>query len=185
MNDFNVYCIAACSLAHFACNLNCIRPYTGVVLYFTVYVGPQLRSEMTASTSTGNMTLAMSCDDDSLSQSTSSTGPSMSWLEMKKAHKVRFSTRPTDRERLSKELDDYMNEANEPEDCNPLDWWSRSNSLARFPTVALVARAYLAIPATSVASERLFSKCGLVISDRRASLNPAHVEQIVFLSQNL
>lgn len=170
------------AVAHFACILNC-RPYIGVVLCFTAYVGPQLRSETTASTSTGNMTLAMSCDDDSLSQSTSNTGRSMSWLETRKAQKALFSSRPTDRERLSKELNDYMNEANEPEDCNPLDWWS--TNLVRFPSVALVARAYLAIPATSVASERLFSKCGLVISDRRASLSPAHVEQIVFLSQNL
>lgn len=154
-------------------------------MFYCLCIGHQLRSETIASTSTGNMTLAMSCDDDSSSQSSSSTGLSTSWLETKKALKARLSTRPTDRERLSKELDDYMNEANEPEDCNPLDWWSRSTSMVRFPTVALVARAYLAIPATSVASERLFSKCGLVISDRRASLSPAHVEQIVFLSQNL
>jgi len=51
--------------------------------------------------------------------------------------------------------------------------------------VAEVAMSVLGIPATSVASERLFSKCGLVISDRRSSLSQQHVEQLVFLSQNL
>jgi len=37
----------------------------------------------------------------------------------------------------------------------------------------------------SVASERVFSKCGRVCSDRRASLKHQHVEHLVFLSHNL
>ena len=52
-------------------------------------------------------------------------------------------------------------------------------------SVAEVAMSVLGIPATSVVSERLFSKYDLVISDRRSSLSPQHVEQLVFLSQNL
>lgn len=125
------------------------------------------------------MTLAMSCDDDSESKPQSTT----SWLEAKKAQKARLAGRATDQDKLSKELELYVHEPNEAEDCNPFEWWSINQS--RFPSVAEVARSVLGIPATSVASERLFSKCGLIISDRRSSLSPQHVEQLVFLSQNL
>jgi len=38
-------------------------------------------------------------------------------------------------------------------------------------------------PATSGASE--FFKCGLVVSDWRSKISPLHMEQIVFVSQNL
>ena len=56
---------------------------------------------------------------------------------------------------------------------------------SQYPTLAVVARSYLSIPSTSVASERVFSKCGRVCSERRSLLSPEHVEQLVFLSQNL
>jgi zinc finger BED domain-containing protein 1 (E3 SUMO-protein ligase ZBED1) len=68
---------------------------------------------------------------------------------------------------------------------NPLGWWS-SNEY-KYPSVAIVARAYLGIPATSVASERVFSKCGGggVCTERRSMLSPQHVQQLVVVGQNL
>jgi hypothetical protein len=130
--------------------------------------------------SSQNMTLAMSCSNDD--DSNQSIRP-LNWLEVKKAEKARSLTKPSDREKLTKELDEYLNEPNEPEDSNPYLWWNSNQ--AKYPTIAQVARAHLGIQATSVASERLFSKCGLVVSDRRASLSAQHVEQIVFLSHNM
>ena len=94
-----------------------------------------------------------------------------------------MSTRPSDREKLEAELDKFLSEPNTDENSNPYQWWA-SNQAAH-PSIAEVARQYLSIPATSVASERVFSKCGLVASDRRASLSAQHVEQLVFLSHNL
>jgi hypothetical protein len=124
------------------------------------------------------MTLAMSCElDDQGQQST------VSWLEARKAEKARSSTIHTERETLTKELESYMEEPNILEHSNPFQYWAENK--AKYPTVAMVARAYLGIPATSVASERVFSRCGLVCSDRRSSLSPQHVEELVFLSQNL
>ena len=81
-----------------------------------------------------------------------------------------ITSRPSGREMLCKELDDYILEPNEPENSNSFNWWSVNKD--RFPNVAVVARAYLAIPVTriylvtSVASERIFSKCSLAVSDR-------------------
>lgn len=105
------------------------------------------------------------------------------WLELKKAEKSRSTTQVSDRERMAKELDNFLDEPNETENSDPFEWW-RSNQF-RYPTVAVVARLYLGIPATSVASERIFSKCSRVCSERRSVLSPAHVEQLVFLSHNL
>ena len=62
-------------------------------------------------------------------------------------------------------------------------WWSVN--CQRFRNVARVARVYLAISATSVASERLFSKAYLTVGARRENLPPEHVEHVVFLNQNL
>jgi len=105
------------------------------------------------------------------------------WLGLKKAEKSRSTTQVSDRERMAKELGNFLDEPNEAENSDPFEWW-RSNQF-RYPTVAVVARLYLGIPATSVASERIFSKCSRVCSERRSVLSPAHVEQLVFLSHNL
>lgn len=134
--------------------------------------------------STSSMTLAMTCDNDGSSTSATPHGSSSSaWLEEKKARKARQTTRASDAEALAKELDEYIDSPCEPEDTNPFQWWATNQK--KFPHVADVARAHLGIPATSVASERVFSKCGLVCSDRRASLKSQHVEHLVFLSHNL
>jgi hypothetical protein len=122
------------------------------------------------------MTLTMSCDDDKIG-----TGQAVNWLEAKKAVEAKFTSQPTVHDKLCKQLDDYMLEPNEPEDSNSFNWWSANR--VRFPDIATVARSYLAIPATSVTSERIFSKCGLTVSDRRSPLSPQHTEQIVFFSK--
>lgn len=58
------------------------------------------------------------------------------------------------------EIDRWFNPSLEPEDenINPLDWW-RINAY-RFPRLAQMARDYMSVPATSVPSERLFSRAG-------------------------
>ena len=43
----------------------------------------------------------------------------------------------------------------------------------------------LAIQGTSVASERVFSTAGLVLSDRRTRLDPSNVNKIIFLNKNM
>ncbi len=43
---------------------------------------------------------------------------------------------------------------------------------------------YLCIPATSCASERVFSKAGEILSAKRSNLKPKNVNNLIFLNYN-
>lgn len=62
----------------------------------------------------------------------------------------------------------------------PIEYWSNSN-LEFLKTFAL---SYLCIPATSVPSERIFSKAGLIHSEARNRLKPKRLNELLFLNQN-
>lgn len=66
---------------------------------------------------------------------------------------------------------------------DPLHWWQQNNSV--YPNLSHLARRYLCIQGTSVASERVFSHAGYIVNDRRCSLKPDLVNKLVFLNRNL
>ena len=55
------------------------------------------------------------------------------------------------------------------DDCS-LMWWKTNN--IRFPVLSKLARKYLAIPATSTPSERLFSEAGNIMTIKKTQLAP-------------
>ena len=67
------------------------------------------------------------------------------------------------------------------DDC-PLLWWKTNST--RFPVLSKLARKYLAIPATSTPSERLFSEAGNIMTIKRAQLAPNTLENLVFCKKN-
>ena len=87
-----------------------------------------------------------------------------------------------DSEILRNELLVYFGEHCVSRDKNPLHWWKEN--AARFPTLAMLAKSYLAVPATSTPSERLFSAAGNIVSKKRASLTSKHVDMLTFLHSN-
>jgi hypothetical protein len=65
---------------------------------------------------------------------------------------------------------------------NPLPWW-RENS-ARFPLLSELAHVYLAIPATSAPSERVWSRASRILTCKRSSMKPEVAQGMMFLLEN-
>lgn len=84
---------------------------------------------------------------------------------------------------VTNQLETYLREPRLDRKAQPLDWW-RINA-NRFPDLAALARRHLSAPPTSVASERLFSHSGNVLTDLRNRLTPANAERLIFLHDNL
>lgn len=88
----------------------------------------------------------------------------------------------THSEVVRNEIHMYFSEQAIPKEENPLKWWKENE--VRFPTLALLAKKYLSVPATSIPSERLFSVAGNIVTKKRASLTSEHVDILTFLHCN-
>lgn len=64
-----------------------------------------------------------------------------------------------------------------------LKWWQFNKK--RFPYVACIARQWLACTATSTPSERVFSNCGIVNSDKRTNILGKNLEDVVLIHRNM
>ena len=86
-------------------------------------------------------------------------------------------------ERVEREIERYQDYPSVDVNCDLLQWWKQEQR--RLPSLAGVAHTYLCICGTSVPSERLFSKGGVIVSDLRNGLSPDHVNILLFLSNNM
>ncbi len=66
---------------------------------------------------------------------------------------------------------------------DPLKWWKEN--CAEYLYVANIAHKYLAIPATSAPSERVWSHLARIVSLRRAHLSDDLVGRMMYLKENL
>jgi len=64
----------------------------------------------------------------------------------------------------------------------PFKWWASQAS--NFPILSKLAKKYLAIPATSATSERLFSDVENVMIVRHTNLLPFTFEHLIFCKRN-
>jgi hypothetical protein len=64
----------------------------------------------------------------------------------------------------------------------PLVWWQHSAPI--YPIIARAARVFLAVPATSAPSERVFSTVSRVCDPSRSSLTPERMSALVRLHEN-
>lgn len=81
------------------------------------------------------------------------------------------------------EVRQFIAEAPIQRSADPMKYWQRRE--AAYPRLSILARKYLSLVATSVPSERVFSTAGQVISERRSRLTTEHVEQILFMHENI
>lgn len=81
---------------------------------------------------------------------------------------------------LSSKLKLYLDATLVGRKANPLITWSAIQS--SFWEISQLAPMFLCIPATSVPSERLFSKAGSTLNEKRNRLKPESVNKILFLN---
>lgn len=73
------------------------------------------------------------------------------------------------------ELDKYLSESLLNRQLDPLKWWSSRKQI--YPRLYEIVKRRLCVPATSVPSERVFSKAGLVLNSKRTRLTTSKVEK--------
>ena len=109
------------------------------------------------------------------------------WVSWDNVHAHHQETQQSDvpslTDAVETELAKFLAAPCQPRASDPLTWW-RDNR-ARFPLLGDAARRYLAAPATSVPSERLFSSAGDIADDKRTCLLAENLERLVFLKPNL
>ncbi|KAK3887901.1 hypothetical protein Pcinc_008051 [Petrolisthes cinctipes] len=81
------------------------------------------------------------------------------------------------------EMRRYLEEPLLPREGDPLKWWKMHSAL--FPKLQGLVIMLLSIPATSVPAERLFSKAGELVSQRRSALSDDNINMILFLNKNI
>ena len=81
-----------------------------------------------------------------------------------------------------KEVQDYIESPCLPEDANPLEYWLDNQS--KYPTLALLAKRYLSVPASSAPVERLFSIGGKILRNERCSMSDRTFERLMFVKNN-
>jgi len=65
---------------------------------------------------------------------------------------------------------------------NPLDWWRKNR--CNYPFLSTLVRSRCCTLATSVPCERLFSKAGIILNERRTRLSTNKLKQLLFINVN-
>ncbi|CAH1958100.1 unnamed protein product [Acanthoscelides obtectus] len=78
------------------------------------------------------------------------------------------------------EVDKYLQMPLISRKADPLLWWKENKNL--FPSLSDLMKRRLCIPATSVPCERIFSKSGQIITERRNRLSAEKSSKIIFLN---
>ncbi len=122
-------------------------------------------------------------DSDSASASGSTSRPSSLWFDYDDLVTTNQGQQNADdSESFQDEIKMYLAEPARKEVC-PLTWWKSAQ--VRLPKLSRIARALLAIPATSVNSERLNSTSGNIVTTKRCNLLSEHVAELTFIHENL
>ena len=65
---------------------------------------------------------------------------------------------------------------------HPLEWWKFN--ARNYPVLAQLARICLACPGSQIENERVFSLCGLTVSNLRNKMTTDNLAEVVYLTKN-
>jgi hypothetical protein len=80
-------------------------------------------------------------------------------------------------------VDNFFAEPTLGHQLDPLDWWKKRRD--RYPRLVVLVRRYLCIITNSVPCERIFSKMGLVVTDRRTHSTAEKAALVGVVASNL
>ena len=103
---------------------------------------------------------------------------------VQKAEREERNPVPRNQDSLDNELEKYLRDAREDLSTDPFDYWVKTGKNV-YPTLFQLVKRYLIVPATSVPSERVFSRAGLVLSKLRSQLGPESVNMLIVLNKNM
>ncbi|CAG8518112.1 11697_t:CDS:2, partial [Racocetra fulgida] len=83
---------------------------------------------------------------------------------------------------MIEEISEYLKLEEIDFDCDPLGWWHERRN--KFPVMSRLAKKYLAVFASSTASERLFSNAGNLITAKRTRISPKLFKRLIFFKKN-
>ena len=83
---------------------------------------------------------------------------------------------------IEKEISIYKMENCIKLNDDELDWWRKKSET--YPILSEIAKRYLYIPATNSPSERIFSKAGVLMNNKRILLSKNMVNILLFLNHN-
>ncbi|XP_072392331.1 zinc finger BED domain-containing protein 4-like [Diabrotica undecimpunctata] len=90
--------------------------------------------------------------------------------------------RGTSKSRAIIEVQRFLEDEILPRNENPLNWWREHKY--HYPTLSIIAQEKLCALASSVPCERLFSKAGQVLNERRTRLSDKKTKMLLFLNMN-
>ena len=70
-----------------------------------------------------------------------------------------------------------------PYDNDPLSWWKEHQH--EYPKISMMARVFLSVPASTAASERVFSYGSITLQQRRHSLHIDRVAALMWMMKNM
>jgi hypothetical protein len=109
--------------------------------------------------------------------------PSETSITLNPIYKPRlFSIFEQNQPKASNEVEEYLKEDKIPFSQCPFNWWL--NKKNKYPVLAKMARIFLAIPATSTSSERLFSDAGNLMTSKRSRIDSELFKRMMFLKKN-
>ena len=103
-------------------------------------------------------------------------GEQLAWLD----DVIYVSSEPAQPSNLESESKSYLHEPATSQD--PLTWWRTRKDA--YPRLSSMARKYLAFPASSVSSERVFSLAGNIVTKKRSLLAEENIDMLIFLNKN-
>lgn len=153
-----------------------------IVNCFNIYFQPQQVLEDNQQASDN---LSSAENSDQQRENNDSQPPAKSFLQNQFRAIKRVTGRsvePVQQVSVINELERYLDEETVPPTDDPtefdiLNWWKLN--ACRYPNVAKMARAILAIQASSVASESAFSTGGRIVSDQRSSFKSETVTTLM------